>query len=1132
MPDSNAIAHFLCIGPLPEDAEVRERARAAASADLAQLHSTGHRLDGLFVLGTAGGLSDHGYPASREFVDSLLLDCLNHSADGALPMVLAAAGLGDRRMGSAGLLLTKALSGMWEQLGSELWSGGLTDDIVRPLKSEVFRDFQEWHQKVYHVIPGMHAGLLPGEGALRWEAAGRSIGLVTVNTVFRMVSADADAGLAGCSEEQLKCAVGEEFDAWVGSNDLTLLLAGHTGSMPDLSGLPSPVLPLAGSGDEDGLWRVLPHGADSVHQLLSVNLARDARPEVTNVGTGHTLALQGPCYPAPEAAPARATQDSSSQEDYEEGPLLDAFYQQAATGRMVLVLVSGPEADGGPIDTDELNRRLAQAAFGAIPHPIPPLKETWAAAREELTPQQLEHHLQALRGAPDTFPQAAQRLLQSPWWRVYDFTGSDTFATAVARDPKLAETVSLVNAGQAGPGGKKSVVEVIAMNGTVGSTSGTVDFSEVPVNGSDPRNLWFRQFQAEVLIRPTLFMALSPGSAALWETLALTGRLSGAEGFPGFIVTSDGTLADRARLRRAALSHIRQSPFTFSTQCLRSGHQSLVEGHRLLAQSYVGERKGTGVARVATLVSEASKGSRAFLEGRDAAWGDIIDKVAAELSMKDALEDAGRPRPGGRAPIVLLKGSAGSGKTTALMQYAYRLHTMGKNVGWVDRDVSVSRRTIEAQALEQRLNAIFVDDIDIFGKQATSLLKNLSNGGKTLVVAAIRTTREHELDATFTPDVVRSDTPLNDDDLRNIIKVLKKNGLLGILKQHRLPHQRINRLRTICENSLLAAMIQVVTGEQFEAKIRSEFQQLDSEQRAAYATVCLFESALVYKQRGIDEEDLLLIVASPAAPTRRHRDAVSQLVPMGMLVRAADGRLRCRQRAIADSVVDSVLRANLDQLASVARHLLVFYAARARNTQDNDHPIRRAMIKLLSHTLMRDLKLPVETVREIYDAAHDSLQDDRHYWLQRGSFELEHGHLRIARNHLETAKGCDGGEQDPLVRTTSCAIHLKTAAEASKNPGLESAAVNAVHDLHAVTKQCGASAPHSYAILAREGTKWLEACTSTLAAQVFLDMKTLILEIIAEGKVFCRNNHQFMDIAATYEPVLKKLLPKGPGVPL
>lgn len=167
--------------------------------------------------------------------------------------------------------------------------------------------------------------------------------------------------------------------------------------------------------------------------------------------------------------------------------------------------------------------------------------------------------------------------------------------------------------------------------------------------------------------------------------------------------------------------------------------------------------------------------------------GDIVHNVAADLSMVDALEKAAQRDQSGRAPIVLLKGSAGSGKTTALMQCAYRFHVRGEKVCWVDRDASVPRRTIEDQVLEQHIGAVFVDDVDMFGGQAATMLKTLNKGGETAVVAAIRTTRHSVLDATFDPTTLRSDEPLTDADLKNLIKALKKQGLLGELKKHRLP---------------------------------------------------------------------------------------------------------------------------------------------------------------------------------------------------------------------------------------------------------------------------------------------------------------------------------------------------------
>ncbi|MFF0010237.1 ATP-binding protein [Streptomyces sp. NPDC005374] len=1099
--------------------------------DLRSLHDTGKRLDGLFVLGTRGELPGGGYPAARDLVDTLLLECMSHAPD-STPVVLAAPGVGDRRTdGAAGRrLVRRALTDMWDGYAEEFWRGDLDDEVAQPLRTDVFGGFEEWNNRVGQAGSGAHTGVLAGDRSSSIDLEGRRIGLVTVNTVFRMVAEGAPVTLAGCYDKQLTSAVGADFSAWTEDKALTFLLAGHTGSLPDLSAVPTPVLALAGEGEAGRGWQVVSRSPGQAHRLLRVDL-RDHGLEVVDVESRRPLSLMSSGSSASESAPAPRV-SGGAREEAGQAELLQSFYQQAATGRMVLAVVSGPEADSAALGTDELNERLARLVYGSAPTPLPSLMETWDAAREELPAGQLEQQVKALQCPPDANPRAAHRLLKSPWWRVYDFTGSDTFAVAVGRDPQLADTVALINGVQEVPGKKKNVIEVVSMNGTVGEAGG-IDFGTVPAEDSDPRNLWRRQFQTELLTRPVLFMALSPDSPGLWDTLALTDRHFGAGGgYPGFIVTPEGSDANRSRLRRASLGHITETPFDFATGRLNPGHGDLIEGMRSLSQSHAGERRGTGAVHVASLVGDAPKRGRAFLEGSDPTWGDVVHHVAADLSMVEALERAAQRPETGRAPIVLLQGSAGSGKTTALMQCAYRFHMRGEKVCWVDRDASVPRRTIEDQILEQKVGAVFVDDVDMFGSQAATMLKTLNRGGETVVIAAIRATRVSVLDATFDPTVVRSDEPLTDPDLKNLIKALKNQGLLGELKKHRLPHQRLNAMRAICERGLLAAMIKVVTGKDFEDKVRSEFQQLGNEERAAYSTVCLFESALVYKQRGIDEEDLLLIIAGGRAPTRGLREAVSRLVSMGILVRSGDGRIRCRQRAIADSVVDSVLRNNVDQLSSVVKYLLAFYAARARNIQDNDHPQRRAMIKLLSHSLMNDLKLPAPVVRDIYDRVLHSLQDDRHYWLQRGQFELEKGELGIARNHLQTAKGCDGGEQDAFVRTASSAIDLKAATKAPRRPDLEKAAVNAVQELYAVTRERGGDAPHSYTILAREGSRWLEACAETLDAQTFLDKQTLILQIIAEGKKFCRGNRQFLSVADTYEPFLKKLQPKGPGVPL
>jgi hypothetical protein len=60
-------------------------------------------------------------------------------------------------------------------------------------------------------------------------------------------------------------------------------------------------------------------------------------------------------------------------------------------------------------------------------------------------------------------------------------------------------------------------------------------------------------------------------------------------------------------------------------------------------------------------------------------------------------------------------------------------------------------------------------------------MKILNRGGKTLVVASVRTTRMWILGSTDGLRVVSDDTPLTDTDLGGLIKALDAGGLLGSL---------------------------------------------------------------------------------------------------------------------------------------------------------------------------------------------------------------------------------------------------------------------------------------------------------------------------------------------------------------
>ncbi|MFF2779984.1 hypothetical protein ACFVU3_34410 [Streptomyces sp. NPDC058052] len=1126
--DMGAVFHLLCFTPLVQHDSALDTVRA--------VHAKGDRIDGILVLGAGADEPRRVAPSeTQDFLETVILECLEAEPN-RLPPVTAVPGRHDiSRIGPGQGMLTRALTRYWGDTERGLWQGD-EQDIVDALRATPFADFVAWSEG-HTAFPRWRPGVLPGEGSVRLGAGGTgTLGIVVVNSVFRMAVPDGTADLATCALGQLDGAVGGEYLPWADANDLTLVVAGHSAVVPPQI---APVLPktvlLAPDGEPDrsgsaARWLVASRGTTRQHRLLRVEITAPGAPKVRD------LAAPAAEQPVPLPSPRRSGNRTGAvvrpaPEADGEQPSMEEFYQQIGTGRMILVAVSGVHGEAGSIDTDGLTRDLTQAVYGLVPDPAPTTAEIWGTALAELGSRTVGEYVAGLRGADQESAAAARRILQAPWRRIYDFTATDVFSSLLETDPRTAETNSFVDALVRKPAAGNATVEAVAMHGSPTGPE-SLDFTVPADDELSPRALWFRKLKAELLTHPTVYMAASPSSRSLWDALALMPPQTGEERFPRFLVTGPGTEADRARIRRAGLTHIQISPHAFAVRQLRPGLEALQQGKRRLADIQGSARRGSGIKLVSSLVDSAPAGSVEFLKGQDPTWGDVRGGFAVKLSITDRIRAGAQPAEDGRHRIVLVEGRAGSGKTTALMQYAHELHQSGRTVAWIDREATDPLPNLKAQARGMSADAIFVDDVDIFGSLGASLLRELSNGGRTLVVAAIRTTRADELDVTFQAQRVSADEPLRDEDLGHIVDVLHAHGLPGILKRQKLRPEKIDKLRELCDRSLLAAMIQVVTGKRFEEKVASEYRELERDQVAVYATVCLFESAIVFKKRGIEQEDLLQIVSGRGAPKPSLNRAINRLVDRRFLHIAPDGTVRCRQRTIADTVVETVLKKNADHLAGVVEHLLRFYAQYAADIRDNDDPYRRILIRLLSHSLMVSLRLKPGQVRDIYSTVHELLRDNFHYWLQRGEYELERGDLGIAENHLETAQGCEGGATDHFVLTAWSAIRLRRSTESPVDNSLRDRAFEAISVLEDVTRRHGGASPHSFSVIARRGTEWVEACEVSLSVAQVEDTLRRILTVVEAGRRFCKDNHEFMRIADEFEPRLNRLLERSKGIPL
>jgi len=137
----------------------------------------------------------------------------------------------------------------------------------------------------------------------------------------------------------------------------------------------------------------------------------------------------------------------------------------------------------------------------------------------------------------------------------------------------------------------------------------------------------------------------------------------------------------------------------------------------------------------------------------------------------------------------------------------------------------------------------------------------------------------------------------------------------------------------------------------------------------------------------------------------------------------------------------------------------------------------------------------VDTARDVYASIEELLHWDNHYWLQRGSLEVEDGDLGMATNFLDQARSMAPGDRS--VRTEYAYLLMKKAA---RNPG----DVNAVswfnqgwEELGILIEERGARDPYPYHVLGSQGLAWaMRANLELYARRTLLER---LLEFVDRG---------------------------------
>ncbi|QQG97932.1 hypothetical protein HBE99_14695 [Mycobacteroides chelonae] len=740
------------------------------------------------------------------------------------------------------------------------------------------------------------------------------------------------------------------------------------------------------------------------------------------------------------------------------------------TGRAVLV--TGAGFSKGAIDKSglplPLGRELAEQiwpiAFGNEPFDnSSTLGEIFRLANRKAGGL-LKNHLDLVFTVDrENLPDRYTEWFQLPWYRIYTLN-IDDLDTAISESKHTFRPLKVLSARNSTPGEVgRDELAVVHLNGRL------QDFPNLtfdpPTYGerTSRQDAWYQEFVSNIVTRPTFFIGTVLEEPPFWHYLTQRGFKGSANEMrpKSWLITKQLPAARRALLAEYNIDLIDVYEAEFYNQLISPNLPELKAATKNNIEQAISASEDY-ILSVADEVSRAQPGNADFLLGRDPTWGDVTQGYAADFDWDRQL--IGDLRDASQGTWVI-HGDPGSGKTTSLMRAAAVLSAEGNNVYWIARDTTKTPSQMANDIAKRKPDYVFVDNLERFSESAAALINRLTARLEdTLVVAGMRTRRMNGLSLSIAlPDAEYVRAPqLSDSDAISLIKQLEAGNRLGAL-QAMNTESRIKRITHNSDRQLLVALIEATSGRKFHEKIADECSSLNGIELAAYGVVCCAQAA---DNQYLTRDDILLAIDKA---NNVGVAAISHLVDGRTLVDSA-GQLRTRHYIIAESAV----RYFRDQgsLRLWMEHLIFLFALRYDPTNVTRGRYGRLLIRFLGHDFLRESLGDSSSVQTLYGSLENVLKDEFHYWLQRGSFEINVGDLDKAETFLLQAKAMQ--EDDYMFETAWGYLRLRQALIAPTQSSSVPLAEEGLHLLESVMSRKADRVPHTFHVYLVQGIRWLE----------------------------------------------------------
>ena len=671
-------------------------------------------------------------------------------------------------------------------------------------------------------------------------------------------------------------------------------------------------------------------------------------------------------------------------------------------------------------------------------------------------------------------PEWYETVFGMPWQRCYSLNVDDLEVSVGQRFRLPREVVPVsavdfaINADQTDP---FRLLSVIHLNGTLEDIPDRVTFSVTQyaerLSRHDPS---YMGFVGDLLTSPVVFIGTKLDEPPLWQHLIMRhgpgSRQMRELRQRSYLVTPKLDRAREALLTDFNVVWVPMTAEEFTLRVLCQLGGSFAIGHRFLAA-----RASNAVGRPAPLpdvtdLSQNPTEQSDFLIGSEPIWADIQSgrAIVRECDAEVWATVEAALKRGGLRGFVTITGTAGSGKSTSLMRVCLRLVAEGVRVGWIDRTSDFSPGQIRVTMRSEHAPAVLaIDDADMYGTELSRLIRDVTLGGSKplLLIEVTASKMDHVINPTVIAEIPTNEIampPLADADIGALVDLLERERRLGILTGRPRAEQE-SAFREQAGRQLLVAMIKATSGKPLQEKAVEELEEMDANAKLVYAFIAV-ATAFGF---GLTKDEILI---ASRDPSNAALNALETLIMRHVVAERKGGNIWARHRMIAD-----IIRANLQKtgaLQTAFSGLALVGAAKATKNLHRSARPWRMLRAFLNHDMLARTT-SVEFARNLYGALEDILVWDFHFWLQRGSLEVEFGDLHLAERFLNTAVGL--APEDPFVENEYAYLLFRIAIEnplAVDAPDLVAQATDKLDSLISGDFQN----PYPYHVLGSQGLAW------------------------------------------------------------